>query len=566
MSDMKERADAALGKLNAAVRSFSGAHHTYQGALANDVAPQLATAIDEVRALRDELAQGPPPDKNEPPREVNLTATNQSPEPGEVVEIHAAAVDPEGGPLAFAFEAPPGVDLQEVSKTAVKLTVPTGALVGSTIVVRVEVTDQEGAMTADTEILTVGAPSGETSDRVTGADGFTWVFDKQVRIGKAPSGVPWIALAGDIVSVREIIPPAGQTIIGSMRDPQPLQGTGAKQAIDAGNTEYDATLRVDTELPYALGTPMHAVDNYTTIVAVTRRVNMDEQISRSRWQRCGALTVYDVPPADGTLAPPWNHKVFLADEHRRVRVPVGTLPKLPVPASMPDVDWLCDRLQHVYLDLEVNWTVRNYSAIDNWPDYGREYANLTQLVCSLLCLDIPVAKKQRVADLVAQHALWLHGIVHAEGVNGWAPDGGHASGRKLPYLVGMFLMSLTYKFEVMCGEDAQTFFVGDDDISSGRYQESHRGMAEWGIRHATYPQYDSPDWSAPYRQCCTANAWGVAAKVARLLGLVGVWEHDAFFAYVDRYLGTETAWRTWSSIGAGLSVGSYPADFLDLPA
>lgn len=563
MADMKERADAALGKLNGAVRQFSTAHHTYQGALATDVAPQLAAAIDEVRALRDELAQGPPPDKNKPPQEVMLTATNQSPEPGESIEVHAAAVDPEGGPLTFAFEAPPGVDLQEVSPSAVRLTVPTQASVGSTIVVRVVVSDQEGATTADTEILTVAAPSGETSDRVTGADGFTWVFNKPVRIGKAPSGIPWIALGGDIVSIVEIVPPAGQTIIGSMRDPQPLQGTGAKQAIDPGNTEYDATLRIDTELPYALGTPMHAVNDYTTLVAVTRRVDMDQQISRSRWQRCGTLTVYSNAPVSNVLAPPWNRKVHIAD--RTVSVDFESLPDLPVPASMPDVDWLCDRLQHVYLDLEVNWTVRNYSAIDNWPDYGREYANLTQLVCSLLCLDIPRAKKERVANIVAQHALWLHGIIHAEGVNGWAPDGGHASGRKLPYLVGMHLMDLSFTFDAMCGEDAQTFFVGDEDIGSGRYQESHRGMAEWGIRHATYPQYDSPEWSAPYRQCCTANAWGVAAKVARLLGITDAWGHDAFFAYVDRYLETETAWRTWSSIGAGLSVGSYPADFLAIP-
>jgi hypothetical protein len=39
-----------------------------------------------------------------------------------------------------------------------------------------------------------------------------------------------------------------------------------------------------------------------------------------------------------------------------------------------------------------------------------------------------------------------------------------------------------------------------------------------------------------YRRCCTSNAWVGQALAARIMHAETVWNHDAFFDYVDRWM------------------------------
>jgi hypothetical protein len=39
-----------------------------------------------------------------------------------------------------------------------------------------------------------------------------------------------------------------------------------------------------------------------------------------------------------------------------------------------------------------------------------------------------------------------------------------------------------------------------------------------------------------YRRCCTSNAWVGQALAARIMHVEKVWNHDAFFDYVDRWM------------------------------
>jgi CSLREA domain-containing protein len=76
------------------------------------------------------------------------------------------------------------------------------------------------------------------------------------------------------------------------------------------------------------------------------------------------------------------------------------------------------------------------------------------------------------------------------------------------------------------------------------------GTPVWGERHC-FPQSDYVDpGNLAYRTCCTANGWIGAALGAHILGMRGLWNHEPFFDYVDRYVASREPgdWtRSWSS-------------------
>lgn len=82
--------------------------------------------------------------------------------------------------------------------------------------------------------------------------------------------------------------------------------------------------------------------------------------------------------------------------------------------------------------------------------------------------------------------------------------------------------------------------VGESCYQVVGYERSHIGMAEWGIGHASGPKRDNPGWAAEYRTLVGTSSVGFTLA-ARLLGLKDVWNHDALFEYMDRYVSTQGA-------------------------
>lgn len=78
------------------------------------------------------------------------------------------------------------------------------------------------------------------------------------------------------------------------------------------------------------------------------------------------------------------------------------------------------------------------------------------------------------------------------------------------------------------------------------YTEADLNLPEWGIVHATSPHEDGQEWyNASYRRCCTAHCWGgyvlAAHMMERNFSAKQLWNHDALFDYMDRYVQTEIA-------------------------
>lgn len=89
------------------------------------------------------------------------------------------------------------------------------------------------------------------------------------------------------------------------------------------------------------------------------------------------------------------------------------------------------------------------------------------------------------------------------------------------------------------------------------------GTPVWGERHC-FPQADYQDpGNLAYRTCCTANGWVGAALGAHILGARGLWNHEPFFDYMDRYMAEfePGAWeRSWSSFAEEMW-DAYRADY-----
>jgi len=163
----------------------------------------------------------------------------------------------------------------------------------------------------------------------------------------------------------------------------------------------------------------------------------------------------------------------------------------------------------------------------------------------MLHLNFTNAEKETLLIRYVQLGIDLYGVSQDGGQDNWAPDGGHASGRKWPILfAGLMLNDQAMKHigpgdgtgSIMFGEDAQTFYVTQADIDMNDYVQTDLGLAEWGIIHATNPGVDTKSWAANYRRCCTANAWHGFVLAARMMGAQALWAHDALFDYQDRYM------------------------------
>jgi hypothetical protein len=78
------------------------------------------------------------------------------------------------------------------------------------------------------------------------------------------------------------------------------------------------------------------------------------------------------------------------------------------------------------------------------------------------------------------------------------------------------------------------------------YDSTNIGVAEWGDRHALNPRISHPSWGADYRWIngVAYTGWILAA---RIMDLEPQWNHEALFAYQDRWMDTtdRTSWDAW---------------------
>jgi len=104
------------------------------------------------------------------------------------------------------------------------------------------------------------------------------------------------------------------------------------------------------------------------------------------------------------------------------------------------------------------------------------------------------------------------------------------------------------------GEDGHTYYGASmvrwgQDCSSGMYEYNQETGG--GDKDCRDPAGISQNGS--YRICCTSHTWVGEALAARLMNAITIWDHDAFFDYVDWWVDYETQ----------TSVPTYGNDFIE---
>lgn len=418
--------------------------------------------------------------------------------------------------------------------------------------------------------------------------GITWTFDKNHEIGRFSNGDYWVV--GSVTIVK--IDPAstdisGRVINGSMINPSPKLGStqgydSTMYAQYAGSNSFDPVLNVarpgGRELSQENPLVVQPHSSLVSTISVTKPGN------RPQIQTAAILTVMDAPVSQGYFRPPYCGS-DKSVRYNKEQLNYSLLASLrPVP-NTPGISTVERYFERPWLDYIPLWIGRYHHPVDNMPDYGREMSTKIGEGALMLHLNFSDQEKETLLVRYVQLGIDLYGIVKDGGNKDWVGSGGHGSARKWPILFAGLLLgdsdmknigavSGDYLYTgdygpgnvppdyVHFGEDDQTFYVGKGDIyqppyekhsyhgkftyyghgNGGKhrdyieYKEYHKGLPEWGITHTINRNVDGLDWDSAYRHWCTANSWAGFVLAAHIMKAEGLWNHNALFDYMDRFM------------------------------
>lgn len=409
--------------------------------------------------------------------------------------------------------------------------------------------------------------------------GITWTFDKPSRVGRFINGDWYVVgkvtikmidpkpLWGDEVkdqidrsSVRESMYPGKQCRNGSSLNPP---GESHKCGLDSRL----ASDRYDPEMAGHLPIEMKPGD--TLVSSISRPTS---QLTHFSGEHVNPLRVAAVLSCVAEPLPPdafrpsycdsQNSKIYLARNLRR-----DLLPNLKRVGDMPDsLDKMAAHFQKPWIELS-QWGFA--APVENLPDYGQQFCELTGEAVLLLACDYSAQEKETLLVNYVQVGLDLFGLMRRG--KSWRAHGGLNSGRKWPIIfAGIMLDEPTAKEpgkhfpETQFHEDTQTAF-GPLFYRGQKFEKSWSGSRAIFLGHSTplpdkdgkieTPEahwlkgwglvdvYHPKDWpkgkrvaSESYRIANTSGCWVGQALAARIMHAEKYWNHDAFFAYVDRWM------------------------------
>jgi hypothetical protein len=383
--------------------------------------------------------------------------------------------------------------------------------------------------------------------------GITWTFAKPVTAGRFITGDPWIVCPATVVAIS---PPPGGGRNGSVLNVAPVADRTGFDARTEG-ARYDPALGVAPPIALAPG------DSLVSSISVAApgqvenwlREGNGERSSSPVWSVSVLTCVSEPPPADAFRPSYAGHPARL---RRLGDVDRTLLPRLapPAPVDSGDLRTFADRLGRPWVDsLFYGFDAQ----VAYMPMYGRETGRVAGMASLLLMLDLPAeqrADQERLLIGFLQYGIDLWGLVEA-GHPGWIAHGGHGSGRKWPIVFA----GLLFRDEAMAaptvshpgvrfGEDLHTAFAADLPYGPAWngatvVYTGHMGWWNGAAVSATpgwgpYEHLGPDQWASAtgesYRRCCTSLAWVGQSLAARLMGAQARWNHDAFFAYVDRWM------------------------------
>ena len=399
-------------------------------------------------------------------------------------------------------------------------------------------------------LLSVGLPAGADAlspplpllDSVS-IDSITWKFARPTPVGRFVNGQVYI-LGPTVIS--GITPPPGNGRNGSVLNLPPDQGISGFDDRVGGN-RFRERLRVYPPIAMKPGDALISSISVGT-VGTDKRWLKEDEAAISPVRSVSILTCLAAPVAADAFRPSYcgrSRKIYYADSLRQ-----NLLPNLKMWRSgTPDIALFARHFKRPWLDV---CFFGFDAAIGYQPDYGREVARATGMASLLLCCDFTPAEKESLLVNFVQYGIDLWGIASA-GYPGWPAWGGHGSGRKWPIIFAGLMLNDSAMANpsgayprLFFGEDMQTMYdkgwtgagvvyAGQRGVVNGKAVSTVPG---WG----PYENKPPDDWGDSNkigeddRRCCTSLSWVAEALCAHLLGAEKLWNHDAFFDYVDRWM------------------------------
>jgi hypothetical protein len=164
----------------------------------------------------------------------------------------------------------------------------------------------------------------------------------------------------------------------------------------------------------------------------------------------------------------------------------------------------------------------------------------------MLICDFTEQQKENLLLHFVQYGIDLWGAAQAGG--GWEAQGGYGNGRKWPIIfAGMLLQDEKMQNPnksipgVRFGEDEQTKY-GNSWTGAKVIFAGHTPVGGTGDRGA-YEHLPPAQWPGPhkamseaYRRVSTSVCWVGQALTARIMHAQKLWNHDAWFDYIDRWM------------------------------
>jgi hypothetical protein len=378
--------------------------------------------------------------------------------------------------------------------------------------------------------------------------GITWTFDKPARVGQFITGDYYVV--GE-VKIKAIDPAPADGFNGSMLNPKPSEFQGYAKSNGRVNGNEDRTYQAElTAKPPLTMKPGDSL--VSTISMDDGKKNRSFQLYKrhrgggpdSINRAAAVLTCLDAPVPTDTFRPSYcgqqKKRYRFSDLHTEI------LPSLELTPSAPDIEQFARVFERPWIDHAYSWSSRHVHPIESMPEYGQQVAHAVEDGGLLLLGNAPLEKKRKLLIGYVQNGIDLFGCME-RGARGWPGAGGFGNGRKWPILFAGLLFQDKEMQNVKgeFGEDDQTEFgdcwTGANVVFAGQYpvlakENPKRYADDRGAYEHLPPSKWKSNMGEGYRRCCTSCSWVGQALAARIMHAEKIWNHDAFFAYVDRWM------------------------------
>jgi len=450
--------------------------------------------------------------------------------------------------------------------------------------------------------------------------GITWTFDRACQVGRFVTGDYWVVGPVTVTGVSPASGPSSDTAVeagdksrygatalvddkrmrngsmvvtGQIHDAKNSTGFD-QQGYDSRSPNYASELSI--AFPYKLETDRTLISTAsnegrgkdgklaTPFILGQKKISLCPPMMPLSLRSAAVLTCLRAAPPADAFRPPYagaSKPIYLKSKLRW-----DLLPALKPVASTPDWATMERIFERPWLDHTYSWYNQYMLPGENEPNYGREFARMSSIAALMVMLDVPREQKEALLVRYVQLGIDLAGV--AQTGRQWFSDGGHWQGRKWPILFASLMLDAPelrafpavdpavpvygrFKVVPVAGEPAPTtLFQEDLDTYYGKGGDGQTVLwqivTHTGVRqpHEQKPRadFDKGDKFVEAYRSNNACSWIGVALAARWMKAEAIWNHDAFFDYMDRWMSPSEKWDkpTWLPKGCEHSFDLFTED------